>query len=162
LCAVLGALLASPQKAAAHPLHTTFTDVAVDPVHGGLRLTIRVFADDFRVAASKLARTRAGTHRALSDSVSAWYVSARVQLLDARGRRAPLVWGGVRRDGETLQLTLYAPSVRSMAGARVGNGLMVELFDDQINIVRVERGERRSTLLFTKRDAGRMKVLAAT
>jgi hypothetical protein len=142
-------------------LHTTFTDVVVDPVKGGLRLTIRVFADDFALAAARHAGARASADPAVADSVRAWYVASRVQVLDAAGRRARLVWGGAQRDGDALQLTVYVRGVPSLAGVRVGNALMLELFEDQVNLVRVNAGDRQRTLLFTRRDAGRVKAVAA-
>ncbi len=160
LLGTFGALMGTPVRAAAHPLHTTVTDVVVDPVRGGLRLTIRVFADDFARAVQRHAGPRASADPAVADSVRAWYVASRLQLLDAAGRRAVLVWGGARPDGEALQLTVHVPGVRSLEGVRVANALLVELFDDQVNLVRAVAGDRQRTLLFTARDAGRVKALA--
>jgi hypothetical protein len=157
----LGGLVASPAPSAAHPLHTTFTDVVVDPAGGGLRLTIRVFADDFARAAARHAGSRASADPAVADSVRAWYVASRLQVIRADGRRAALVWGGATRDGDALQLTVRVPGVRVLDGVRVGNALMVELFEDQVNLVRVEAGGRSRTLLFTRRDSGRLKAVAA-
>lgn len=153
-----GMLLAWPTVTAAHPLHTTFTDVAIDSARGGLRLTLRVFADDFGTAAMRHARLPAPAEGPLFERAAARYITSRVQLLDAGGRVTSLEWGGARREGETILLTLFAPGVRSLSGLRIANSLMFELFDDQINIVRTVSGERR-TLLFTKRDAGRVKAL---
>lgn len=158
---VAAALLAIPVAARAHPLHTTLTDVTTDPVRGTLRVTIRVFADDFSAAAARHSGLRPPADYQLADAVIARYVAARVQLLDASGRRAPLSWGGARREGEMIWITVHVPALRSLAGVRIGNALMLDVFDDQVNIVRAQAGSRRSSVLFTKGDRGRVKPLLA-
>lgn len=153
-------LLAIPAAASAHPLHTTLTDVTTDPARGMLRVTIRVFADDFSAAAARHSGLRPPADHRVADPVIARYVAARVQLLDAGGRRASLSWGGARREGEMIWITVYVPALRSLAGVRIGNSLMLDVFDDQVNIVRAQAGSRRSSVLFTKGDRGRVKPLA--
>jgi hypothetical protein len=159
---LLAAVLAgAPARAAAHPLHTTFTDVRYDAPRGVVQLTIRVFADDFRAAAQRHAgvATRAGGPP--PDSVLASYVRARVRVVLASGEEAPLAWGGVRDEGETLAITLRVTGVPSLAGVRLGNALMLESFGDQVNIVRAATGGRRRSLLFTARDAAALQPLSA-
>lgn len=158
---LLGAVAALPGRVQAHPLHTSFTDVRHDAARAVVQLTVRVFADDFRVAAAHFARASSPRPRAADDSVLARYARARLRLIDARGRPVTLAWGGVRDEGETLAITLVATGVRSVAGVRVGNALLLESFADQVNIVRTMSGTRRRSLLFTVRDATALKSLAA-
>ncbi len=160
LLAVLLATLAHPVRLEAHPLHTTFTDVRLDPAERSVQLTIRVFADDFRAAASRYARG-AGAATLTPDSAMARYARARVRLVLADGRAVSLAWAGVRDEGETLQLTLRASGLRSLDGLRMGNALMLESFGDQVNIVRAADGSRRHSLLFTGRDASALKPISA-
>lgn len=158
---VAAALVASPAVARAHPLHTTLTDVTTDPVRGTLRMTIRVFADDFSAAAARHSGLEPPADYRLADAVIARYVAARVQVVDAGGRRASLSWGGARREGEMIWITVHVPALRSLAGVRIGNALMLDVFDDQVNIVRAQAGSRRSSVLFTRGDRGRVKLLVA-
>lgn len=153
------ALAAVPARAAAHPLHTTFTDVRHDGASRTLQLTIRVFADDFRAAAARFAGLSPQAARALPDSAMARYARARVRLQDAGGRALAVRWEGVRAEGEVLAITLRVSGVHGMAGVRLGNALMLETFSDQVNIVRAAGGGRRGSMLFTARDAASLKAL---
>lgn len=159
LVMALAALFLYPRRAESHPLHTTLTEVTTDPGTGVLRLTIRVFADDFSMAASRHAGARSRTPQRVAADVMSRYVMSRLQLVDAGGRRVALAWVGARYEGEMIWITLRAPPISSLGTVAIANALMFEMFDDQVNIVRLLFGDRRGSLLFTTRDKGRVKPL---
>jgi hypothetical protein len=82
------------------------------------------------------------------------YLSATFALTDERGRRLPLQWRGSRRQGDLLWISLSAPAM-TLAGLRVRNSVLCELYDDQVNIVQASGGGRRTSLLFTKGDGAK-------
>ena len=138
-----------------HPLHTTLTEVTVDA--GGLRLTIRGFADDF--AAATAARRRVTPRTAASDSAIGRYVASAVIVVDQAGRRVPLGASDVHRTGDLVWIRLDAPAVKTLRGVKLACALFVELFDDQVNIVQEAATGARHSLLFTRGDARMLKAL---
>ena len=151
--------LAGARVAWSHPLHTTLTEIAIDSTDGSMRLTIRAFADDFSTVVSRHAgKPRPADYR-VSDTDVASYIAAAVSVEDPTGRRAPLTWGGVRRTGDLVWVTVKVPSVRSLRGVKIATTLLFEIFDDQVNIVQATSGGHRRSMLFTAGDGRKFKAI---
>jgi hypothetical protein len=149
----------SARSAWSHPLHTTLTEIALDSADGSMRLTIRAFADDFSaVVARHAGKARPADYR-VSDTDIASYVAATVSVEEPNGRRAPLTWGGLRRTGDLMWVTVRVPSVRSLRGVRVASTLLFEVFDDQVNIVQATYDGRRHSMLFSAGDGRKVKQI---
>ncbi len=149
MAAVLLAVGALPRRAAAHPLHSTITEVVVDRAHGVVRATIRVFADDFGTAMRRAARGRA-----IPASGPAWDAAALAYTttsfgLAARGHVLPLRSCGVRRTADLLWICVEA-STADPGGLQVRNAMLCDLFDDQVNVVQGTVGGSRASLLFVR------------
>jgi hypothetical protein len=141
--ALLATALA-PQRASAHPLHSTITELAEDHAQGTVRATIRVFADDFGTAVAR-------THKS-GDAGSLAYVAAMFGFSDRSGRVLPLRSCGTRRTGDLLWICVEASSAEGLGVLKVRNGMLSDLFDDQVNVVQGSVGGVRRSLLFTKGD----------
>jgi hypothetical protein len=157
----LGSLMALAilaPRAYSHPLHTTLTEVSIAP-DGGLQIVLRAFVDDFSAAIAGRKETPAPPVPTPSDSATAQYLSQVVTLTDAAGRRAPLVVAGIRRTGDLVWVTLRAPALRGVTGARLTNRVLFDRYADQVNIVQTSIAGRRQTLLFTKSDGVAAKAI---
>jgi Domain of unknown function (DUF6702) len=149
--------LASPgaQRADAHPLHTTFTELSTDPSAHDVSVLLRLFAGD--LASAVTARASAGSpDRMPPDSAMIRYVFERFEITANGVGRVPLTWCGSRRDRDVMFLCFHARAA-SLSQARLRNTLLNEIFADEVNVVRVNIYGRRETLLFTGRDV--MKTL---
>lgn len=159
--ALAAALLLAPgagSGALAHPLHTTLTELTYDPAARAVRLSVRVFADDFSAAVIHGRPAAPGAPIVVPpDSAMVRYLVGKLVLADRAGRVIPLRWCGTRRAAEVLFLCLRAPVAAPPAGARVRNAVLTELFADQVNVVRAMVGGSPQTLLFTPGDG--MKAL---
>ena len=159
----LGALLlfgmgASATDVDAHPLHTTLTELTTLP-DGTAQMVVRVFLDDFSTAVTRRAPSPGAPIPMPPDSAVARYLGEAVILTDGAGRRAPLVVAGMRRTDDLVWVTLRAPTVRSMTGARLMMRVLFDRWDDQVNIVQCTIGARRQTMLFTKREGSAAKPI---
>jgi hypothetical protein len=159
IACVSSSTLGAGSSAWNHPLHTTLTEVTLDAADGTTRVTIRAFADDFSAAAARHAHTPPPADGRVSDAVAAAYVLAAVRVTDPSAQPAPLTWGGMRRTGNLLWITMRIPSLRSLDGVKLGCAILFELYADQVNIVQAAAAGRRRTLLFTPGDGGRVKAL---
>jgi len=136
-------LLATP---AVHPLHTTHTDLRQRG--GEVEITVRAFTDD-------LHRAVAARERLTDDSALVRYVRTALTLTDSAGRVAALALVGTRIDGDITLVMLRVTLPRGLAGVRVRQAMHMELFDDQVNVMRAEYGGRQTSLLFTPGDPAR-------
>jgi hypothetical protein len=140
------AILGGAAPARRHPLHTTLAQVAYRADTRSVEVTLRIFADDLTAATH---RGAAGASAAPPDSVALAYVASALVLSDGAGRPLALRPTGARRTGDLVWLTLSAPAP-ALAGLELRNQLLCDLYDDQVNIVQVESGGRRTSMLFTK------------
>ena len=132
---------------ARHPMHTAVTEITHRAGASILDVRIRLFADDF----GPIAAGAPGS--AAADSAMSRYVRGRLTVADPAGRPMPLTWGGAKREGDVILLSLEARSPAVMKGVSVFSGLLADRFEDQINIVRITSEGRTTTLLFTPGDS---------
>ncbi len=76
-----------------------------------------------------------------------------VRLTDRRGIPLLLSPCGERRVNEMLWLCFQGKG--EILGGSLTNRLMFETFDDQVNIVQAALSRRKTSFLFTKKDAAR-------
>ena len=161
LAAALGVVVsvAGARSAWSHPIHTTLTEVALDPTDGTMHFTIRAFADDFSAAVAKHAKKPRPADYAVSDADIVAYVSSAVSVADASGKPAPVTWSGSKRAGDVVWATFKVPSVHGLKGVKVASTLLFELYDDEVNILQTTADGRHHSMLFTSGDGKKLKAL---
>ena len=151
-------LVAGVRTAWSHPIHTTLTDIALDPGDGSMRFTIRAFADDFSAAVAKHSRKPRPADYVVPDADIVSYVSSAVSV-EAFGHRVPFAWAGSKRAGDVVWVTFKVPSVRALRGVKVASTLLFELYEDQVNIVQTTVDGRHRSMLFTSGDGRKLKAV---
>ena len=146
----LGFIVGLTARADAHPLHTTMTEITLDPTGQSLHIVVRTFADDYTKAAGAAAG-RAGP--AAVNGPESWAYLQRAFAVFDGGRPVPLRSCGVKQTGNLLWICVDASVSGSLSAMKVRSAILCELYDDQVNIVRsLVRGAARS-ILFVKGDA---------
>lgn len=125
---------------AAHPLHTTHTEVLQEP-GGGVTITVRAFTDDLHAAVH-------ATQGDTGDSALARYARQSLRITSGAGRLVPLEWRRARLDGTVTYLVFTAALPAGLRGARIEQGMLMERFPDQVNVVQVRTPRRTTSLLF--------------
>lgn len=143
-----GAVVAAP----VHPIHSTLTEVVEDETRGALRLTIRVFADDFGIALTRASAVPVPAVGSGWESAALRYAASVVEVRDARGRALALHPCGIRRTSGVLWLCLETTPVASMQGLQLRDAILCDLYDDQINVVQGVTGGARRSMLFVRGD----------
>jgi hypothetical protein len=143
-----GLLLVMPTRdLSAHPLHTSYAEVARDR-SGRLMISIKVFSDDFQSALVQFARK--DRLQPNGDERIRRYVERAFLVRTPDGSPVALSWCGVRTEGN--QLILCAMTGGAVRGTvRVSNSLLFERFSDQINIVRWTTPSATRTVVLTQR-----------
>lgn len=146
---LVGAALAAAGTLAAHPLHTTMTELTFRPADRTAVAIVRVFADDFGTAVGRHTGVRPAADHTVPPRAAFAYLSRALIVIGRDGQRLSLTWCGERRAGEVLFMCVRAPAPGGLRGMRVASTLMFEMFADQVNIVQAVDGRRKQSLLFT-------------
>lgn len=159
IVALVGTTVFAPSSVVAHPLHTSLAEVVHEPASRTVRVSLRVFVDDFTAASLAhgrwLASRRPPGTAAPAQSPYVTYALAAFRITDASGRRLPLASCGGRRNGDLMWLCLRGPAPRGLAGHSVTSHVLFDLYRDQINIVQASYGGRKASLLFTRGDGAK-------
>jgi hypothetical protein len=151
----VGALIAAPRAAHAHPLHTTMSEITMDAQRHVMRVVVRAFAEDYLkavVAARHLKSTPT------LDGAEAFAYLQSALSIDDGGSVLPLRSCGIRTSANVVWLCVETAVPVDGARAHVRNALLWNLYDDQVNIVRATLGANVRSILFVKGD--RAKPLA--
>jgi hypothetical protein len=132
--------------AAAHPMHTSVTEIVQEADGHSVRIGMRLFADDLTAAIG------APLDGAESDSLISVYLQDRFLITYGAGPPVALQWELAERLGDVVQIRLRAAVGRGLAGVRLANSVLCERFEDQVNIVRAIYSDRAVTLIFTRGD----------
>ncbi len=153
--------LVGPAVLTAHPLHTSLAELVHEPATRTVRVSLRVFIDDFTTASVAHARWLASRQppRVVPAGQSPYvtYALAALSINDAAGKRVVLASCGGRRSGDLMWLCFRGAAPRGLAGFTVSSRVLFDLYRDQINIVQTANGGRKASLLFTQGDG--LKVI---
>jgi hypothetical protein len=153
--ALTALVIASPVEA--HPLHTSLAEITYDHGAKEIRVSVRVFVDDFSKAAVAYAGARAAAARAArtpasSESPLLMYARASFVVADRSGRVLSLASCGGKRVGDLMWICFHSSAPSGLGGFRVANRILFDLYADQINIVQATFGGKKVSLLFTRGD----------
>ena len=141
-----------PTTASAHPLHTTLTEVHVDPTTNTVRVMVRVFADDFGTALARHMRVTSPPVGRAWDDAAISYLGSALAIADRTNKPIVLHSCGTRRSADLLWICLEGTTAEIATEIRGRNALLCELFDDQVNIVQFTSGTEKHSVLFTRGD----------
>ena len=145
------ALVVVAQPLTAHPLHTSFTDIARER-SGHVAISIRLFADDFGATLDSLGKLPAARGSTL-DAVVRAYFERSVALVDRSGAQVPLMWCGMNSTEGLTFLCARSVEPVSEKSLRFRNKLMFDRFSDQLSIVRWTSNAKTRTLVLSPRSA---------
>lgn len=145
------------QRAWAHPLHTTLTEMTEDRAHGTVRGMVRVFADDFGTSLNRFARTTSAPMSTEWNAAAFAYASSVLTVATRQGALLTLRPCGVTRSADVLWICVEATAPGGLASVMVRNAMLCDQFADQVNIVQATYAGSRHSLMFTRGD--RLKAI---
>lgn len=143
-------LLAAALLAPRHPMHTSAAEVMQERPGAPVEIAIRVFADDLAAVVPHADVPGAG-----ADSAVAAYVRDAFAITDRNDRPVSLRWQRMDRAGDLLVVRLTAEPRGGLRGAALAHGVLLERFDDQVNVVRAAYEGRTTTFLFVPGDGAK-------
>lgn len=142
----------APRTADAHPLHTTLSEVTIDPSRHAVRAVVRVFVDDLNAG---LTHQRPGSRPTQAGAIEAQataYVLASFSVLDRGATPVALRSCGVRRNQELLWVCFEGNISGDSRELALRNAVLCDVFSDQVNIVQVGDGTNKRSVLFARGD----------
>lgn len=159
LTAALLACAAPPAPAAAafaHKYYTSLARVEYNDADKTVEVSLRVFADDLEAALTRRAGRGVLLDRTKDvDRLVLAYLRDTFEIKNRAGETKALRWVGMELRAGVAWLYLEAEMPEGLAGARLRDHVLFEVFARQVNTVSVRYGGARADLVFVRGDGER-------
>ena len=150
------ALCAGAATAAAHKYYTSLAQVEYNAEGKSVEVTLRVFADDLELALSRRAGREVTLDRTKDvDRLVLAYLRDTFEIRNRDGATKALKWVGMDLRAGVAWLYFEAEMPEGLAGGRLRDHLLFELFEEQVNTVSVRYQGARADLVFARGDGER-------
>ncbi|MBC8155090.1 MAG: hypothetical protein H7Z72_19545 [Bacteroidetes bacterium] len=144
-------VLSSAKPLSLHDFHTSLTQMQFNPKEKGFEISVRLFTDDLEKALSRETGQKIQiTSKPDTDPVIEKYIRKHLSLTDARKQRRPFTYIGHEAEGDANWVYLEMPVDGALKSAEMQQDVLMDLFDDQVNLVNVQVNSQRKTYVFRK------------
>ncbi|WP_229364550.1 DUF6702 family protein [Fibrella aestuarina] len=147
LCFLLVSLVAF----VAHPFHTSLTQIQYDAKNQAFEVSFRVFTDDLETA---LTKENNGNKIHLQDQkhdrLIEKYIRKQFIIADAQRKPKVLTYIGYEPEGDAQWIYFELPgqSPDGLKNVVIKHTLLMDLFDDQVNLVNLQSSQQKKTIVF--------------
>ncbi len=157
ICAASLLVCAAARPAAAHKFYTSLARVEYNAEERTAEVTLRVFEDDLELALTRRAGRKVDLERTKdAGRLVLAYLRERFEIKNRDGETKPLKWVGMETRAGVAWLYFEAEMPEGLAGARLRDQVLFELFDGQVNTVSVRSAGASADLVFVKGDGERV------
>ncbi|HTM97532.1 MAG TPA: DUF6702 family protein [Pedobacter sp.] len=131
-----------------HPLHVSTTEISFNPKEKSLEISCRIFTDDFETILAKSFKTKTDLikpemHKEM-DALIKKYLATNLKY-QVNGKPVVPNYIGFEIDHEATNVYLEIQNVSTLQRINLTNSILYDLFDDQMNILHVERASVRKS-----------------
>ncbi|GAB3302365.1 hypothetical protein GCM10027511_16200 [Hymenobacter humi] len=135
---------------ALHAYHSSLTELRYNAAKKQLELSVKVFTDDFETALSQgqpahVSLDAAGP-RPLALTTA--YLQRTLKFSTAAGAPLPLQVLGLQAEKDGYWLYCKVPLPGPTPSVQMRHALLLDVFGDQMNIVNIEAGDKKQSVLF--------------
>jgi len=131
-----------------HPLHVSTTEVNFNAKDKSLEVSCRIFSDDFESILAKNYKQKTDLNNAAlkpaMDDLIKKYITAHLQL-KANGKTVNMNYIGFEIDHEATNIFLEVEKISSLKTLTLNNTILYDLFDDQMSIIHIVKGQTRKS-----------------
>lgn len=143
--------------AAAHKYYTSLAQVEYNAENKSVEVALRVFADDLELALTRRTGRAVSLDRTKdADRLTFDYIRDTFEIKNREGGAKALKWVGMELRSGVAWLYLEAEMPEGLAGARLRDQILFELFEEQVNVVSVRCAGERNDLVFVRGDGERV------
>ena len=134
-----------------HPFHISVCEIEHNADEKILQITHHIFLDDLEDALNEKYNTRMDIihpkDRSERDRMVKEYVTANF-FVEVDGRQKGLIYLGHEIEEDAIYCYISVPGIKKMKKIKITNTILMEKFDDQVNLVHVQyQGEIKSMKL---------------
>ncbi len=151
LLAVLATALLSARSLARHDFHTSLTQMQFNPKEKAFEISVRLFTDDLEKALSRESGQKIQiSPKPDTDPLIEKYLRKHFSLIDTRKQRRTFTYVGHEAEGDANWVYLEMPVDGALKTAEMQQDILMDLFDDQVNLVNLQVNGERKTYVFRK------------
>ncbi|MET0645539.1 MAG: DUF6702 family protein [Pyrinomonadaceae bacterium] len=158
-CAALWAVAAHAApflRTAAHKYYTSLAQVEYNAEDKSVEVSVRVFADDLELALTRRAGRKVSLDRTKDvDGLVLAYLRDTFEIRNRDGETKALRWVGMELRAGVAWLYVEAEMPEGLAGARLRDHVLFELFEKQVNTVSVRYPGVKADIVFARGDGER-------
>ncbi len=140
-------------RKAAHPFYISVCQVDHNPDTGALELSFRIFMDDLELALETMGtdRLHLGTEREAekADLYISRYLARHVEIA-INGQRVSAAFLGKEMESDAIWCFMEVERVPVLETMTMTNTLLLETFEDQVNLVHVNANGQKKSLVFDR------------
>ncbi len=138
---------------AAHPFYISVCQVDHNPDTAALEMSFRIFMDDLELALETMGteRLHLGTEREAekADLYIGRYLARHV-VIEINGRRVSSAFLGKEVDPDAMWCYMEVENIPVLESMTMSNTLLLETFEDQVNLVHVNANGQKKSLVFNQ------------
>ncbi len=147
-------LVVSSFRPAVHDFHTSLTQMQYNAKERMFEISVRVFTDDLERALSqesghKIQLNASDTPNPLIEK----YIRKHFALSTSPNAHKPYTYVGQEPEVDAYWLYLELPYTEPFKEATLRQDVLMEMFDDQVNLVNLQYGSQKKTVVFRKNQA---------
>jgi hypothetical protein len=135
-----------------HEYHVSVTQMQHNPATRSFEISIRIFTDDLErgLAADNPDKRFVVKNNDQNDPVIAQYIRKHFLLTDHLKKASVIRYIGKEQEEDATWVYLEIPFQGAMNGYKLQNSILMETFDDQVNMTNVRYSSEKKTFLFKK------------
>ena len=141
------------QSPGAHPFYISICQIDHNPGTDALEMSFRIFTDDLEQALESIGtdRLHLGTEREAekADLYIGRYLARHVEF-QVNGSRVNAAFLGKEVDTEATWCYVEIADIPDLDSMTVTNTLLLETFEDQVNLVHVNANDQKKSLVFNR------------
>lgn len=150
LVAVAGCLMGS-RPLTLHDFHASVTQMQYNPQEKAFEISIRIFTDDLEKALTKeTGKTVDLSTKGKNDALLEKYVRAHFTHLNPQRQPKPFNYVGHEVEDDANWIYLEMPYDEPFQGGVMRQNVLMEMFDDQVNMVNLQYQGQKKTFVFRK------------
>lgn len=135
-----------------HNFHSSLADMQYNPQEKAFQISLTLFADDTENALTRFSKQKyllggLGKDRNPDPTLTA-YLQANFQLINKKKQVLPIQYIGKEVSLEVVKVYFEIPFQGNLKHCTLRNTIMFELFDDQSNIVNLQKDSQKKSFAF--------------
>lgn len=141
-----------------HPFHVSVTEISFNDNNKHLEINIRIFTDDLEDVLEQYGNADPDLFNSFKEPMVQALLKSYLEsnfVIKENDKKLDLDFVGAEEDGDVIWCYMESKRVRNPESIWVRNSLLLDLFDDQINLVHLIIGKNtRSTKYFQDNYSG--------